>query len=93
VKIRDKATYHALKDEGKCVQCGKRYAIPGETMCEWCKEHKAELNRQESARAAEKGFCGRHRTRKVVPTYKQCIVCLIADRNRKRKAGKGVARG
>jgi hypothetical protein len=88
MKIRNHDSYHALKAEGMCVQCGKRYAIPDETMCEWCKDHKAEGNLQQVLKAKEAGFCGRHRTRKVVPTYRQCIVCLFKDRARKRKSGR-----
>ena len=88
MKIRTKAVYDALKEAGTCVRCAKRQAIPGMTMCDPCNEHRTEQNRQQAQRAAEQGFCYRHRHKKVVPTYRSCILCLMHDRARKRRAGK-----
>ena len=86
--IRNRETYHALKDTGTCVRCAKRQAIPGMTMCDPCNEMRTEQNRLQGQRAVEQGFCYRHRTRKAVPTYRSCILCLMQDRARKRRAGK-----
>lgn len=82
------SVYHDRKNAGKCVRCGKREPMPGMTACGRCQENRVEWNKEQVRRTQESGFCGRHRTRKVVPTYKQCIVCIVRDRNRKRKQGR-----
>lgn len=88
MRIWNRETYHALKAAGVCVRCGTRAAIPGMTTCDPCGEAKAEQNRKGAARALEAGFCPRHRTARIVPGWKSCILCIANERHRKHKAHK-----
>ena len=43
---RRKRDYHRLKDAGKCVRCGERWAEPGKTMCRQCNRLHAQEHRR-----------------------------------------------
>ena len=44
-----KDIYDFRKKYGMCVDCGKRKAIRGETLCIWCKDWRAEYREKKQA--------------------------------------------
>ena len=67
-KLQEKR--HKRKEEGKCVECGIRWAEPGKTRCQRCLDRK-----KQNERDADSGWRNRNERRAMLKAQGRCIDC------------------
>lgn len=55
-RIYRKERYTKLKEQGICVRCGKRNAIQGRVMCEWCLAKTLQYQKQKRGEKVSREF-------------------------------------
>lgn len=80
-----KKQYNKNKQNGICVRCGGRKAIPGKVMCAECAENCRKYKRDSLKWAKEHKFCPRCMKNKLMGEEKICPECLAdaAIKNKK----------
>ena len=79
-----KDRYQALKDEGICVYCKHREAIPGKVACGACEELMIERTNERWANRIKRGECP-HCGGELEPGFKTCLVYRQRRREREKK--------
>jgi len=80
-----KEQYNKNKQNGICVRCGSRKAIPGKVMCAECAEKVRQYKQDNTKWAKEHNFCPRCLKNKLMGDEHICPECLAdaAIRNKK----------
>lgn len=74
--LMTKEQYYKAKEDGKCVRCLGRDALPGKVMCEVC-ANKGKKYREETRKWLKKvGYCPRCGRNKLYGEEKTCPECL-----------------